>query len=97
MNLTEVTMNDYNGGGVGCVMTTAQASFLCLASAHGNSPKDIYHQNLSHCKGVLSSTDDVQTLAENEVAKMTLDRAFKGSDSGGSQVRFHPSPSVISC
>lgn len=89
-------MNDYNGDGVGCVMTTARASFLGLATPHGNSPKDIYHQNLSHSKGVLSSTDDVQTLAENELAKMTLDRAFKGSGSGGSQVRFQPSPSVIS-
>lgn len=90
-------MNDYNGDSVGCVMTTAQASFLYLATAHGNSPKNIYHQNLSHNKGALSSTYDVQTLAENEVAKMKLDCAFKGSGSGGSQVRFQPSPSVISC
>lgn len=90
-------MNDYNGDGVSCVMTTARESFLCLDTAHGNSPKDTYHQNLSHSKGVLTSTDNVQTRAENEAAKMTLDRAFKGSGSGGSQVRFQPSPSVISC
>lgn len=55
-------MNDYNGDGVTCVMTTARASILCLATADGNPSKYIYHRNLSHSKGDSFSTDTCRLL-----------------------------------
>lgn len=67
-DLTEVTMNDYIGDGVGCVMTIARGSIPGLTTADANPSKGFYHQNSFPSKGDFSATDDMQTLAEDQVA-----------------------------
>lgn len=93
-DLTDVTMNDYIGDGAGCVMTIARGSIPGLTTADANPSKGFYHQNSFPSKGDFSSTDDMQTLAEDQVAKMTLNRALKGSGADGNQVSSHHSPLI---
>ncbi|KAI1863819.1 uncharacterized protein JN550_009317 [Neoarthrinium moseri] len=86
-DLTSITMNDYIGDGVGCVLTLAR-SIPGVSTSEADPAKGFYHSNSFPRIGDFSSTDDMRTLAEDQVAKMTMNRAIKGDGAAGNHDSF---------
>lgn len=72
-DLTDLTMNDYIGDGKGCVLTVARS----IGGAQPDPKKGFYSSDSFPTSGKFSETDDYKFLADDQIARLTMNRAVK--------------------
>ncbi|XWW97896.1 hypothetical protein V2A60_005892 [Cordyceps javanica] len=75
--LTDLTLNDYIGDGKGCVLSVARQSIPGVTTDSTMPDRGYYHRNLFPTKGEYSNVDSAAVLAQDQISKLTLNKAIK--------------------
>lgn len=76
--LTDLTLNDYIADGKGCVLSVIRKSIPGLSESDSAPALGYYHSSLFPTKGEYSNSDSSVLLAQDQISRLTLNKAIKG-------------------